>query len=136
MSRRTRQTIVFKYIFALNILSYVISFILLIVGGVTLPARPDMVMVGDTKVSGMTESEYTQFVIKTPQFNCIIAGITLFVTGIVLQVYLTNHNYGISEERVVPHTDRMNELAEEFNRIHAKETIKIQPPPRVTFDIV
>lgn len=106
----------------LNILIYVCSCILLIVGGFTLPVRPDTVMVGDTKVSGMTENEYINFLVKTPPFHCIIAGIILFAAGIALQLY------GISEKRVVPHTDRINELAQQFN--------KIKPTPHVTFDIV
>jgi p-aminobenzoyl-glutamate transporter AbgT len=84
------------------------SCILLIVGGFTLPVRPDMVM---------TENEYKEFLVKTPPFHCIIAGIILFAAGIALQLY------GISKKHVVPHTDRINELAH-------------QPTPHVRFDIV
>ena len=75
MSKHTTPT-------RLNILIYVCSCILLIVGGFTLPVRPDTVMVGDTKVSGMTENEYINFLVKTPPFHCIIAGIILFAAGL------------------------------------------------------
>ena len=93
-------------------------------------------MVGDTRVSGMSDSEYIELVLKGVPFRCIMAGIALFMMGIALLIYLKRHSYGVSEPRVVPYTSRMDELAHKFNRINTKDTGKDRDTSHVTFDIV
>ena len=126
----------FTNIIRLTILVYGSSFILLITGALTLPTRPEIVMVGDTRVSGMTDGEYTEFVLKSAPFRYMMAGIALFMMGIALLLYLKKHNYGVSEPRVVPYTSRMDELAHKFNKVNTKDTGKGRDTSHVTFDIV
>jgi hypothetical protein len=85
-----------RYFILIALLFLAIGFILFIIGVTSIPARPPTTRIGDTQISGISDSEYNSMVVHSPAFIEFMTGIGLAVIAALLFIFR------IKEEPVVP----------------------------------
>jgi len=80
------------------IISYLVAFIILVIGLLTLPERPVTVIIG-TEVKGMSDSEYTSMVVRSPGFILSMIGVGIMGITALINWYSIE---GVKRVRIRP----------------------------------